>query len=91
MFRAIEPKKLLKLLTTPIALVKNSLLLLTGFIKTNDHRPTDHLPLTHQFSDHLPTDPPTAYHELTLKQRPDSKHVIYSKVLVNFHNHLFPE
>ena len=61
----------------------------TGFIKTTD--PPTHRPLTHQFTDHLPTDPPTAYYELTLKQRPDSKHVLYSKLLENFRNRLFLE
>ena len=26
-----------------------------GFMKTTDHRPTDHLPLTQRANDHLPT------------------------------------
>ena len=52
-----------------------------GFIKTTDHRPTDHRP-----TNPLSTDPPTAYHKLTLKQSPDSKHVMYSKVYENFRN-----
>ena len=72
-----------------------------GLNKTTDHRPADHQPINPLATDHLPTDPrptdrlptdsPTAYHELTLKQRPDSKHVLYSKIYENFRNHLFPE
>ena len=31
------------------------------------NRLTDHLPLTHRPTNHLPTDPPTGYHQLTLK------------------------
>ena len=34
-----------------------------GFIKTTDHRPTDHLPLTHGRTDHLPIDASTDYHQ----------------------------
>ena len=75
------------------------MVLITGLIKTTDHRPTDHSTTYHLPIDppttypptHRPTDPPTAYHELTLKQSPDSKHVLYSKVYENFRNHLFPE
>lgn len=37
------------------------------------------------------TDPPAGYHELTIKQRPDSEHFLYSKVLENFGNNLFAE
>ena len=60
-----------------------------GFIKTNDHRPsnhrpTEHLPVIHRPTDHLPTDSPTTYHELTLKQRPDSKHVLIPKFMKTF-------
>ena len=59
-----------------------TVILKMSFIKTTEHRPTDYLPTD------LPTTyPPTAYHELTLKQGPDSKHVLYSKVYENFRNH----
>ena len=51
----------------------------------------DHQPTVPQTTYHLPTDPPTAYHELTLKQGPDSKHVLCSEVYENFRNYLFPE
>ena len=64
----------------------------TGFIKTTPaHQPTDHVSLTHGLVDYLLTDPPPTYHELPLKQRPDSKHVLWSKDLENFRNHLFYE
>ena len=43
------------------------LYLMTGFIKTTDHRPTDHLPLTHRPTDHLPTDPPTGLSSIYIK------------------------
>ena len=51
------------------------LYLMTGFIKTTDHRPTDHRPTDPPTTYHLPTDPPTtyprthrlAYHQFTLK------------------------
>ena len=56
------------------------------FIFNFDHRPTD--PLT---TYHSTNDLPTGYHKLTLKQRPDSKHILYSKVLENFRYHLFSE
>ena len=58
-----------------IAKIKHAVNIL-DFIKTIEHRPND---------------PPTAYHELTLNKIPDSKHILYSKVLENFRNHLFPE
>ena len=54
--------------------------------------PTTDPPTTYHLPINPPTTyPPTAYHELMLKQRPDSKHVLYSKVLENFRNRLFPE
>ena len=51
------------------------LYLMTGFIKTTDHRPTDHRPTDPPTTYHLSTDPPTtyprthrlAYHQFTLK------------------------
>ena len=46
-------------------------------------KPPTHRPLTRRST--------TDYHKLTLKKRPDSKHVLYSKVLENFCNYLFPE
>ena len=65
----------------------------TGFIKTTDHRPTDP-----QTTYHLPINPSTTYPPIhrppimNLHQnRPDSKHVLYFKVLENFRNRLFPE
>ena len=61
----------------------------TGFIETTDHQPTD--PPTHRPTNYLPTNSPTGYNQLTLKQRPDSKHVLYPKVLENFRNYLFHE
>ena len=49
-------------------------------------KPPTTYPPTHRL-----TDPPTAFHELKLKQRPDSKHALYSEVYENFGNHLFLE
>ena len=54
------------------------------FLKPPTTDPLTQRPFTHRPTDHLPTDPPTGYHELTLKKRPDSKHLLYSKVLENF-------
>ena len=52
-------------------------------LKSPTTDPPTHRPLTAY--------PPTSYHELTLKQRSDSKYVLYSKVYENFRNHLFPQ
>ena len=41
-------------------------LIVTGFIKTTDHRPTDYWP-TDQPTDHLPTDPPSRSHHLNVE------------------------
>ena len=40
---------------------EQTLLLTADFIKTTDHRPTDHLPTDPPTTYHLPTDPPTTY------------------------------
>lgn len=54
-----------------------------GFTKNGLTDTPTHGPLT--------TYPPTGYHQLMLKKRPYSKHVLYSKVLENFRNYLFPK
>ena len=59
-----------------------------GFIKTTDHWLTDPPNAYHLPTDHLPADPPTGYRELTLKRRPDSKHILYSQLSEQTNNTL---
>ena len=61
-------------------------------IKTTNHRPTDHQPISPPTTYHLPTDPLTTYpptHQQTIinlswNRRPDSEHVLHCIILENF-------
>ena len=62
-----------------------SAFLTAAFAPTTEHRTTEHRPPTQP-----PTDLPTGCHQFTLKQRPDSKYVLQSLILQNFHYRLVP-